>query len=121
MDLRCKHPLIRRRWQDRRFIPKYRPVKAFTPTNGSAKASPSPAATCPSSFSLVVVVIIRNLHQTEKSVNYLIDPIFFIFGLDEPWAHRDQCLRITFSQSPEIVQQGLEIIADEVIALTEGR
>lgn len=39
---------------------------------------------------------------------------YFFFGLQEPWSHRDQCLRITFSQRPEIVQEGLEIIADEV-------
>ncbi len=46
---------------------------------------------------------------------------YFFFGLDEPWAHRDQCLRITFSQSPEIVREGLQIIADEIISLTHGR
>lgn len=62
------------------------------------------------------------LYQRLKQRKVLVVPgHYFFFGLDEPWAHRDQCLRITFSQSPEIVQQGLEIIADEVIALTEGR
>lgn len=39
---------------------------------------------------------------------------YFFFGLQEPWPHSDQCLRITFSQRPEIVREGLEIIADEV-------
>jgi valine--pyruvate aminotransferase len=45
------------------------------------------------------------LYQRLKQRKVLIVPgHYFFFGLDEPWAHRDQCLRITFSQSPEIVQ-----------------
>lgn len=38
----------------------------------------------------------------------------FFVGLEEDWAHKDECLRVTYSQSPEIVAQGIDIIAQEV-------
>jgi valine--pyruvate aminotransferase len=38
----------------------------------------------------------------------------FFPGLEEPWAHRDECLRINFSQSPESVRAGIRLIAEEV-------
>ncbi len=38
----------------------------------------------------------------------------FFVGLDEDWAHKDECLRVTYSQSQEIVAQGIDIIAQEV-------
>jgi valine--pyruvate aminotransferase len=39
---------------------------------------------------------------------------YFAFGLDKPWQHPHECLRLTYSQPPHIVQEGLEIIAEEV-------
>jgi valine--pyruvate aminotransferase len=42
---------------------------------------------------------------------------YFAFGLDQPWQHPNECLRLTYSQPPHIVQEGLEIIAEEVKAL----
>ena len=39
------------------------------------------------------------------------------FGIDQPWQHPNECLRLTYSQPPHIVQEGLEIIAEEVKAL----
>ena len=39
---------------------------------------------------------------------------YFFPGLDEPWAHKDQCIRVTYAQKDEVVRQGLSIIADEV-------
>jgi valine--pyruvate aminotransferase len=41
----------------------------------------------------------------------------FAFGLDEPWKHPQECLRLTFSQPHNVVQEGLEILADEVRGL----
>ncbi|WP_353407628.1 valine--pyruvate transaminase [Pseudoteredinibacter isoporae] len=38
----------------------------------------------------------------------------FFVGLDEDWDHKDECLRVTYSQSPEVVARGIEIIAEEV-------
>lgn len=39
---------------------------------------------------------------------------YFFFGLKEDWAHRHECIRITYSQDDRIVREGLEIIADEI-------
>lgn len=38
----------------------------------------------------------------------------FFPGLDEPWQHRDECIRITYCLDIEGLQKGAEIIADEV-------
>ena len=39
---------------------------------------------------------------------------YFFFGLDEPWQHSQECIRVTFSQPMEIVREGIVIIAEEV-------
>jgi len=38
----------------------------------------------------------------------------FFPGLEEPWPHRDECLRINCSQSPASVRAGIRLIAEEV-------
>ena len=63
-------------------------------------------------------VTAAELYQRLKRRKVLVVPgHYFFFGLREPWEHSDQCLRITFSQSREIVREGLEIIADEILSL----
>lgn len=58
------------------------------------------------------------LYQRLKARKVLVIPgHYFFFGLDEPWEHAHQCLRLTFSQPRQVVQEGLEILADEVNAL----
>lgn len=37
----------------------------------------------------------------------------FFPGLEAPWPHRDECLRINYSQAPDDVQAGIRLIADE--------
>ena len=57
------------------------------------------------------------LYQRLKKRKVLVVPgHYFFFGLAEPWPHAHQCLRITFSQPEPIVREGLQIIAEEVIA-----
>lgn len=59
------------------------------------------------------------LYQRLKRRKVLVVPgHYFFFGLDQPWDHRDQCLRLTYSQDMNVVREGLEIIADEVVSLT---
>lgn len=56
------------------------------------------------------------LYQRLKAREVLVIPgHYFFFGLEEPWQHRHECLRLTYSQNPQVVREGLEIIADEVI------
>jgi valine--pyruvate aminotransferase len=38
----------------------------------------------------------------------------FFPGLNEDWRHKDECLRITYSQDPDSVAAGITIIAEEV-------
>jgi valine--pyruvate aminotransferase len=38
----------------------------------------------------------------------------FFPGLDEPWRHRDECIRVTYSQDGESVRKGIQAIAEEV-------
>lgn len=39
---------------------------------------------------------------------------YFFPGLDEDWKHKDECIRITYSQDEETVKSGLKIIAKEL-------
>jgi len=39
---------------------------------------------------------------------------YFFPGLDEDWNHRHECLRITYSQDPQVVEAGVRIIGEEV-------
>ena len=36
------------------------------------------------------------------------------FGLDEDWAHKNECIRVSYVQNPDRVRRGIAIIADEV-------
>ena len=37
----------------------------------------------------------------------------FFMGLDQPWSHSSECLRISYAQPDEVVARGIAIIADE--------
>lgn len=39
---------------------------------------------------------------------------FFFPGLDEPWQHEKECIRVTYSQDEDQVAKGIKIIAEEV-------
>ncbi|MFT5125556.1 MAG: valine--pyruvate aminotransferase [Kiritimatiellia bacterium] len=39
---------------------------------------------------------------------------YFFYGLDEDYPQRNECIRINYSQSEEVVSEGLQIIAEEV-------
>lgn len=38
----------------------------------------------------------------------------FFVGIDEDWPHKDECLRLTYSQDFDVVAKGIAIIAEEV-------
>lgn len=46
---------------------------------------------------------------------------YFFPGFDLEWRHRDECLRISFAQSPRVVSAGMRAIAGEVRAAFEAR
>lgn len=46
---------------------------------------------------------------------------YFFPGLEEGWHHTQECIRVTYSQAPGVVQNGVAILAEEVErAYTEG-
>ncbi|MFT5187233.1 MAG: valine--pyruvate aminotransferase [Verrucomicrobiales bacterium] len=58
------------------------------------------------------------LYERLKARSVLIVPgHYFFFGLVEPHAHEHECIRMTYSQDPVVVQEGIAIMADEVQAV----
>jgi valine--pyruvate aminotransferase len=56
----------------------------------------------------------RELYERLKQRRVLTVPgEFFFFGLKKNWPHRHECLRVNYSQPPEMVREGLQIIAEE--------
>jgi valine--pyruvate aminotransferase len=45
----------------------------------------------------------------------------FFPGLEQPYAHTHECLRINYSQPPESVRAGIAAIAEEVRRAFEGK
>ncbi len=39
---------------------------------------------------------------------------YFFPGLEEPWAHRNECIRVSFAQDDDVVRRGVELVAAEV-------
>lgn len=57
----------------------------------------------------------EDLYQRLKARGVLVVSGHHFFpGLDGEWQHRHECIRVTYCQSPEIVEQGAKMIADEV-------
>ncbi len=55
------------------------------------------------------------LYQRLKKRGVLVIPGHYFFpGLVQDWQHKHECIRVTYSQSTEVVEQGIAIIADEV-------
>lgn len=55
------------------------------------------------------------LYRRLKARKVLVIPgHYFAYGLDQEWRHPHECLRLTYSQPQAIVQEGLEILAEEV-------
>ncbi|TWU35113.1 Valine--pyruvate aminotransferase [Novipirellula artificiosorum] len=56
------------------------------------------------------------LYQRLKQRDVLVVPgNYFFFGLDDdPWRHRDECLRVTFTMPEQAVREGYRVIAEEV-------
>lgn len=63
----------------------------------------------------------RELYQRlkQKGLLVLAGEDFFV-GLKEDWQHQYECIRLTYCQSPEVVKQGVDIIAEEVKSLYES-
>jgi valine--pyruvate aminotransferase len=59
----------------------------------------------------------RELYERLKARGVLVVPgEYFFYGLEgqPPWPHATQCIRMTFTQSPETIARGVAIVADEL-------
>ncbi len=45
---------------------------------------------------------------------------YFFPGLQQEWRHKDECLRITYSMSDDVVSAGIKLIAEEVKAVMKA-
>jgi valine--pyruvate aminotransferase len=60
----------------------------------------------------------KELYRRLKRRSVLIIPgEYFFYGLSAPWEHGQQCIRLSYAQSDELVREGIEIIADELRSL----
>ena len=57
----------------------------------------------------------RDLYERLKARDVIVVPgEYFFFGNDEPWEHRDRCIRINYAMDTGDVETGIRIIAEEV-------
>ncbi|TVQ38721.1 MAG: valine--pyruvate transaminase [Spirochaetaceae bacterium] len=55
------------------------------------------------------------LYRRLKRRNTIVVPgRYFFFGLDQPWEHQDQCIRLNYAMDDSDVRMGIGLIADEV-------
>ena len=61
----------------------------------------------------------QELYRRLKQRGVLIIPGQYFFpGLDDdPWLHKQECIRMTYSMDDDVVREGIKIIAEEVKAL----
>jgi valine--pyruvate aminotransferase len=54
--------------------------------------------------------------RLKKREVLIISGHYFFFGLDdsEPWQHRNECIRVTYTMDERSVREGIRIIAEEV-------
>ncbi|MFC3050492.1 valine--pyruvate transaminase [Kordiimonas pumila] len=64
----------------------------------------------------------QTLYERLKKRGVLIVPGHnFFVGLGDDWAHKHECIRVSYAQDPHIVQEGIRIIKEEVAkAYEEG-
>ena len=56
----------------------------------------------------------RELYERLKKRKVIVVPgEYFFFGLDEPWDHSTQCIRLNYAQEDDLVEEGIRILAEE--------
>ncbi len=55
------------------------------------------------------------LYNRLKNRGILVVPgSYFFHGVDDSWRHRQECIRVTFTQDAEMVERGIDGICDEI-------
>lgn len=53
-------------------------------------------------------------HRLKKRNVYVVPGQFFLPGLNEPWQHRYECIRVSYAGERKVIERGIGIIAEEV-------
>lgn len=56
--------------------------------------------------------------RLKKRGVFIVPGHHFFPGLEDDWPHRDECIRVSYSQDEESVRRGIEIIGEEVRAVS---
>ena len=65
---------------------------------------------------------VQELYERLKRRNVLVLPGHYFFpGFDEPWQHKQECLRLSYVQPPDVVRRGVKILAEEIERAYAGR
>jgi valine--pyruvate aminotransferase len=64
----------------------------------------------------------RDLYDRLKTRDVIVVPgEYFFFGNDEPWEHRDRCIRVNYAMDTDDVDTGIRIIAEETEKMWKER
>ncbi|MEE8440747.1 MAG: valine--pyruvate transaminase [Spirochaetia bacterium] len=64
----------------------------------------------------------RELYDRLKARDVIVVPgEYFFFGNDEPWEHRDRCIRVNYAMDTDDVDAGIRIIAEEAELMWKER
>ncbi|MCX2532667.1 valine--pyruvate transaminase [Plesiomonas shigelloides] len=57
----------------------------------------------------------QTLYERLKARGVLVVPgCHFFTGLAQPWRHADECIRMNYVPEPELIEQGVKILAEEI-------
>jgi len=60
-------------------------------------------------------ITVGELYERLKQRGVLVVPGHYFFpGLEGPWQHKNECIRMSYAQDEKTVAAGIKIIADEV-------
>jgi valine--pyruvate aminotransferase len=65
-------------------------------------------------FENLPITSLELYQQLKENGVLVVSGHYFFPGLSEEWKHKDECLRVTYSQGDDDIQQGLAIIAEVV-------
>lgn len=64
----------------------------------------------------------RELYDRLKTRDVIVVPgEYFFFGNDEPWEHRDRCIRVNYAMDTDDVDTGIRIIGEETEKIWKER
>ncbi|QEN08906.1 valine--pyruvate transaminase [Oceanispirochaeta crateris] len=106
---------IVRPFYNRKSIQAQNWVKAYMPVSADYRVHKSEGAIFLWIWFRNLKISSRELYENLKKRKVIVVPgEYFFFGLDQDWEHSKQCIRLNYSQSADLVEEGIRILAEEV-------